>query len=238
MKVTADWIKSEESGIYWLQLPITFPYKEMHEEAVNIRDMFVSYFGLYGPGTTLPDGKVIEQKDIVPMSQSDGIEGYRGWKGVCLHGYGPDKLGAAANYGHYGGDETAPYKWTEAADRCPIITDFLKSLNIYDRFYRVRLWLLEPGGYLKWHNDYAERHLANINFNLNHPAGSRMSMKGSGPLPFKAGRVFLLDLSNMHQAENNSSLDRYHLMVHGRFTPKFDNLILRGYNKQYPDSKI
>ena len=229
MKVTADWIMGEDSGISALRLPIKFPHEEMYKEAANIHDSFVDYSGLLGPGVVAASGKKISEEEDTP----DDGGGYMGWKGVCLHGLGPNILGSARSNG-YSEEETAPYKWTEAADRCPIMTNFLKGLDIFDRFFRVRIWLLEPGGYIRWHNDYIKRSVLPINFQLNHPLGCKFIMKGRGPLLFKAGRAFLLDLSNMHWVENTSSINRYHLTVHGQFSSKFDDMLLEAFDNQYP----
>jgi len=39
---TYDWI-IKESGLPWLKLDITFPYEEMLQEAISLKDMFVAH---------------------------------------------------------------------------------------------------------------------------------------------------------------------------------------------------
>jgi hypothetical protein len=44
-------------------------------------------------------------------------------------------------------------------------------------------------------------------------------------VPFKVGRGFMLDIGREHIVVNESSEDRYHIIIHGRPTTAITNLI-------------
>ena len=60
----------------------------------------------------------------------------------------------------------------------------------------------------------------------------KFKMKGhKGFLPFSAGKSLLLDVGNTHAVYNNSSEDRDHIIVHGKITKQFKELVEYSYEK-------
>jgi len=60
-------------------------------------------------------------------------------------------------------------------------------------------------------------------------------MKGhKGYVPFAPGKSLLLDVGNTHAVYNNSEEDRYHIIVHGKITKEFKELVERSYAKNGP----
>ena len=95
--------------------------------------------------------------------------------------------------------------------------------------------LLEPQGYITPHEDSEEHRLAPTNIALNNPEGCNFKMKGhKGFLPFAPGKSLLLDVGNTHAVYNNSNEDRYHIIVHGKITKEFKELVERSYAKNGP----
>jgi len=61
-----------------------------------------------------------------------------------------------------------------------------------------------------------------------------MKMSGhKGFVPFKPGSAMLLDVGNEHAYINESTIDRYHIIVHGIKTKKYEELVVRSYEKNH-----
>tara|TARA_Y100000114_G_scaffold101163_1_gene94318 strand:- start:2148 stop:2783 length:636 start_codon:yes stop_codon:yes gene_type:complete len=203
-----SWIINE-SNLPWLELDITFPFEEMHQEAINLKDRFVKH------------------------RDQDGHGGYRhkGWRSLCIHGIDAEKTNHYEEYGYKSNQET-PYNWTEIIDQCPITYKFFKEVFPYKSYYRVRFMLLEPEGFITPHQDTFESKLSPINMALNHPKGCLMKMEGhKGYVPFSPGKAMLLDVGNTHAYINKSREDRYHIIVHGTRTKEYEKLVIRSYEK-------
>lgn len=152
-----------------------------------------------------------------PMGES------KGWKGLCLHGLSAAQTLPHQRYGY--GSSEAPYRWTEASERCPRTTSWLKSLleqNFFTEFYRVRYMWLQPSGYVHFHCDRSgsESFLGPLNLALNMPKECHWLFRKWGPVPFRAGSAFMVDVSHEHGVWNNSVEDRIHLIVHGHYGPR------------------
>jgi hypothetical protein len=207
MTIDYNWIKTE-SKLPWLPLDISLPYGDMFEEANAIKHLFVSH----------------RDEDV------QGSYSHKGWKSVCIHGLDEYKTNHYTQYG-YKSNEEAPYKWTSIADKCPITTNWLKNVFPMKEYFRVRFMLLEPGGYIYPHVDSETNQLSPINIALNHPQNCIFKMEKHGVVPMKPGVVMLLDVGNKHAYVNNSSEDRIHIIVHGKPTIEYKNLIIKSYEK-------
>lgn len=206
--VDFNWVVNE-SKLPWLKLDIDFPHEKMLQEAVSLRNQFVKH------------------------RDNDGEGSYRhkGWRSLAIHGISANKTNHYEQYGFKSNEET-PYCWTEIAEYCPNTVNFFKSQFPFKSYYRVRFMLLEPGGYITPHKDTDKNKLSPINMALNHPKGCHMKMKNhKGFVPFKPGTAFMLDVGNEHAYINNSSEDRYHIIVHGIRDKKFEKLVVDSYEK-------
>lgn len=206
-----DWVMNR-SDWPWLFLDLHVPHEEILAEAKALAPMFV------------------------PHRKYDDGAGYnhRGWKSLCIHGLSAAQTENFSSYGHTS-HETAPYKWTEIAERCPSTVHFLKETFPFETYYRVRFMWLEPQGYIAPHRDQKESGFFPCNIALNQPQGCEFGMEGQGLLPIKEGDAFLPNISNLHFVQNNSDVDRIHLIIHGVAGAKFRNyeeLILRSATRQ------
>lgn len=202
------WIVNN-SKIPWLELDIDIPHEEMLKEAINLKDRFVAH------------------------RDQDGQGGYRhkGWQSLCIHGIDAEKTNHFDQYGYLTHEDT-PYKWTDIIDRCPVTYKFFKEVFPFKEYYRLRYMLLEPGGYITPHKDSNDNKLSPINIALNHPKGCKMKMQGhKGYVPFAPGKSFLLDVGNIHAYINDSNEDRYHIIVHGKKSKEFEELVVKSYEK-------
>jgi hypothetical protein len=152
-----------------------------------------------------------------------GSYGHRGWQSLTLHGIDKHKTEHYVRYG-FSSLEEAGYHWTDACDRLPKLTSFLKSLP-YKVFDRVRIMRLAPGGYIMPHSDNKfERAFSPLNIAINNPDGCNFIFRDGGIVPFKPGTGMILDVGREHCVVNNSDQVRYHVIVHGHYAPEFYNL--------------
>ena len=202
-----DWIVNR-SSLPWLKLALKFDDSAMLAEAKAIKHLFVKH-----------------------RDEDQGAYRHKGWRSLCIHGISSEKTNHYEQYGYKSNDE-APYHWTEIADLCPVTTKFFKEIFPFDTYYRVRFMLLDPQGYITPHQDAFENKLSPINIALNNPIGCKFKMQGhEGYVPFKDGTAFLLDVGNTHAVFNKSNEDRYHMIVHGKPSKKFKELVEISYEK-------
>jgi len=96
-------------------------------------------------------------------------------------------------------------------------------------YYRVRFMLLEPGGFISPHIDTEKSSLSPVNIALNHPEGCIFKMEKHGVVPMKPGVAMMLDVGNRHAYINKSKEDRIHIIVHGKPSQKFKELVVKSY---------
>jgi hypothetical protein len=73
-----------------------------------------------------------------------------------------------------------------------------------------------------------------INIAIIHPDNCYMTLTDIGIVPFKPGKIILVNIRNEHSVINNSDIRRIHLIGYGRpgnRIEKFCDLILRSYDK-------
>jgi hypothetical protein len=152
-----------------------------------------------------------------------GGYGHSGWQSLTLHGIDKHKTEHYVQYG-FTTLEEAGYHWTDACERLPHLSEFLKSLP-YKLFDRVRIMRLAPGGYIMPHSDNKfQRAFSPLNIAINNPVGCEFIMREGGIAPFTAGTGLILDVGREHCVINNSDEVRYHVIVHGHYAREFYNL--------------
>ena len=160
---------------------------------------------------------------FVPHRDKDKISsyGHEGWESLTLHGLDYDKT---EHWDRYGSLDESHYRWTEVCEYAPYIVSLIKSLP-YSKFGRVRIMKLSAGGYIMPHTDGPGRIFGPLNIALTNPSGCKFVFKKYGTVPFEPGKGFLLDIGNEHCVINDSSEDRYHIIVHGSHTPAIHKLV-------------
>jgi hypothetical protein len=170
-------------------------------------------------------------------------ENHIGWKSCCLHGISIDKTGHWSKY--FLDEKEAYYDWTSLADITPTITNFWKSFPT-EKFVRLRFMELEPYGVVAPHSD-APNGLKNTDFNMmdhmipinvaiTHPDGCEMHLGSYGKVPWKSGKLFVINITDTHQVINNSRFPRMHMIAHciiGNRKKDFAEMIVRSYNKTH-----
>ncbi len=201
------------SGIPWLELDIPFNADVWKQQALEAEPYYQEYRDTYGDK----------------------------WSSCCLHGLGVDKTYTADNYGY---DEfRAPYQYTDLAYKCPVITDFWKNHFPAERYTRIRFMKLDPWGKIDWHSDGSIpegmdplQSILPINLAITHPSHCEMEIEGHGVVPWKEGKIIMINISKNHAVFNRSSKSRVHMIANvilGNRTKEFCDMLVRCYTEQY-----
>jgi hypothetical protein len=175
------------SDAKFLKLAISVPYEEMLKEAQALRPRFTAHRG------------------------EDNL--HKGWKSLSLYGLSEDKHDSWQDYGYANAVEAAKdFVWTKAAEECPTIMKFLETVPC-KRFSRVRLMLVEAGGWIGNHSDTNHRILENINVSLSNPKECIWNWEDGESLFMEPGGAYAMNISYEHSITNNSTGDRYHLII-------------------------
>ena len=194
----------KQSGLPWLPLAVIVPYTAILTEIKNIESLMSAHREEYNE--------------------------HRGWKGFCIHG---KSYNSTKEDSHYCDDR--PYIWTpEAEALMPVTVDYFKTQWPGSQYRRVRVMLLEPGGYITVHRDSDRPGLTAINIAITQPSGCNFVMEKKGTVPFQTGSAFWLDISNNHTVFNNSDQKRWHIIVHQSIEDQnFQNEVVNSYKKLY-----
>jgi hypothetical protein len=191
----------------YLNLNITFPYKEMLEEAKALRQRYVKH----REGTS------------------------NGWHGLVLHGLDEHKTGAWKNYGIANSTEASDLMhWTEAANLTPITKDYFVNHFPCKKYSRVRFMLLEAGGFIDFHSDSKGPIIDNISFVLNSPEGFEWRWQDGSPnLDMRPGHAYAMNIHYHHGLWNNSNEDRYFIIASRNDSlPEWKKLVLDAADRQ------
>ena len=193
-----------QSGLPWLQLDLVVPYEVILSEITNIQSLMSSH--------------------------RDDYNENQGWKSFCIHG---KAYNATRETEHY--DDDRPYIWTPEAEQfMPKTVEYFKTQWPGDTFTRLRVMLLEPGGYITIHRDGTTPGLTGINVAITQPDGCDFVMEKKGRIPFQPGSAYWLDIFNRHTVFNNSKHPRWHLIVHQRLdSQKFQDVVVNSYRNLY-----
>jgi hypothetical protein len=203
----------KDTSIPWLELDINFDTSLWQQQAAEAEAYYTEY--------------------------RDGAS--KGWSSCCLHGLGVDKIYTADNYGM--NEYHAPYAYTDLAYRTPAITDFWRFQFPAERYTRIRFMKLSARGHIDWHDDGKIpdgidplQSILPINLAIVHPDTCTMHIKDHGTVPWRAGKVIMVNISKPHAVFNNSEQDRIHMIANvilGNRTEEFCQMLVRSYNKNY-----
>jgi len=102
-----------------------------------------------------------------------------------------------------------------------IIKYFQDNLgSFFDRYHRVRIVKLSPGGVICIDNDETNDNTWSLNVAINHPEDCKMhfwdrQMGYLGTVPWEPAKAFKIRTGMNHMVLNKSNETRYHLIVHG-----------------------
>jgi hypothetical protein len=196
---STNYVKNSDEKYYWpinIQVPYTEFLKEI--EVLESKNLFVKH----------------READ-----QYKGIYFNHGWESFCICGISYNKTHGSEKYGYT--EETAPYRFTpQAMENCPKLVEWFRTNNFKDRYHRVRVMKLKPGGLIGIHYDNENHNAVATNIAINNPDNCEMhfinrKFQYLGKVPWKAGDVYKIRIGLYHYVINMSKEDRYHLIVHG-----------------------
>jgi len=193
-----------ESGLPWLKLNIQVPYKQILEEIEKVNGLLVNHRGEY--------------------------EEHAGWKSFCICGKSFDATKEDEFY-----NDDRPYIWTpEAKAYMPNTVKYFSDCWPANTFFRVRIMLLEPHGYISIHKDTEISQLYPVNIAITQPTDCLFVMEKHGVIPFSPGDAYWLDISNNHALVNNSDQPRWHIIVHQKIdNNEFESMVVNSYHMLY-----
>jgi hypothetical protein len=194
----------KDSGLPWLPLTLAVPHSTILTEIKNIESLLSTHREDYNE--------------------------HRGWKSFCIHGKSYDATREDEYY-----DDTRPHTWTrEAETMMPATVDYFRTQWPGSQYRRIRVMLLEPGGYIAVHRDSDTPGLTAINIAITQPDVCNFIMEKKGIVPFRPGSALWLDISNHHTVFNNSSQNRWHIIIHQSVNDqKFQDEVVKSYNTLY-----
>lgn len=176
------------SDAKFLKLDIPVPYAEMLAEARALKSRFTDHRG----------------------NEST----HKGWKSLALYGLGESKHESWQDYGYANAAEAArDFKWTSAAEECPITMKFLQEVFPCNQYGRVRFMLVEAGGWIAPHSDTQHRLLENINIPLSNPKDCIWRWGDGEELFMEPGVPYAMNISYEHAIYNRSNEDRFHMII-------------------------
>jgi len=162
-------------------------------------------------------------KLFTPHREENSVKGvslHRGWSSFVMHGLGYNKTEGYEVYG-YANNDDAPYDWTlESLEHCPKLVAWFKENKFKDRYHRVRIMKLAPGGMIGLHYDNPNSDTWATNMAINNPEECEMHFWNKnwqylGQVPWKAGDTNKIRIGYYHIVINKSNKARYHMITHG-----------------------
>jgi len=213
----AKWIL-QGNGYHWIEINAMFPTTRWKQEAEIAEQYYVSH------------------RDV-----TSGEGTHQGWDSCAIHGIDTDKTNVWQTYGY---DKEPDYNWTNLGKRTKAIRLFFDSVFPAESFARIRFMRLAANGWINEHNDYNPIiDMDNIldmplplNIAVDHPNNCYMTLKGQGCVPFKSGKIFIVNILNNHSVINCSDKPRTHIIAHcylGNRKQEFCKLLVESYNKQH-----
>ena len=198
-----------ESKYPWLKLMIDAPFKEMLEEAKNIKHLFVEHRTDYS----------------------------QGWKSVCIHGIDDHVTSIPEDHGFSkdakrdwtNASAECPITTNYFKNKYPV--------SVYDRI-RFMLIEPGGYIDVHVDGSREDNPSRAVNMSLNNPDGCFLITE-EGIVPYDDnGSVFYFNIAYEHGVINNSNEDRYHIIVHGMETPEFEDIVLKSYQRQLTLRKL
>ena len=214
------------SNLAWLKLDVEFPHEKIYKEILSLESYFYDH--------TETKGGSKEQKYA---------EGIQGWKSLGLHGISATETSQSYRYG-FENEDDAPYKWTGASEKCPETISAIKKILPSNKYYRIKINKMEPGGIIPPHNDSdisglgisahtSPEHVTYVTIPIYWPEEVYFYLPIGKRIPVKNGEPLLLDYSCDHEVISKSSEDRYFILVSADFRDQdsWKKLVVNSYSK-------
>lgn len=111
--------------------------------------------------------------------------------------------------------ENIKLQWTDISPMFPKTVEWIKNNIPLKTVSRIRVMVVQPGGYILPHRDYhhGQCACAGINIAIVNPEGAEFCLENNGLIPWQEGDVRVFDVGLFHCIRNNSSVPRIHIIV-------------------------
>ena len=167
------------------------------------------------------DTDVTELKEEIKNKTSLAVSHreHTGWLAITLYGYSSIMTNSDEYYKSKGiiADSDKP-DWTDISKFFPKTVEWLKKYNPLHEYVRIRIMVLEPGGFSTPHRDYAKGQMVcgPVNVAIINPPGAEFVLENGGLVPWQEGDVRTMDLGSYHSIRNTGTEPRAHIII----TPK------------------
>ena len=166
-----------------------------------------------------------------------------GWHSCALYGWGikePEYYRTMNPSGYGFTEKEVTWGFTEIAEIAPKTKKFLEDTFDVSSLRRCRFMMLEPGGWIKAHDDGKERSIwSAINAAITQPEDCYLRRADTlEEVPFKPLHVFYYDNRVMHEAQNNSNKPRFHFIIHGFSGDKTKQVLIDSFERDHGEIKL
>jgi hypothetical protein len=119
--------------------------------------------------------------------------------------------------------EDIKLQWTDISPMFPKTVEWVKKNIPLKTVSRIRVMVVDPGGYIMPHRDYhhGQCACAGINIAIVNPEGAEFCLEENGLIPWEEGDVRVFDVGRYHCIRNNGNIPRIHLIV-SPLSPEWD----------------
>lgn len=139
-----------------------------------------------------------------------------GWRSIVLHGLCSIMTEAPYNYVDLGiVDKSTKETWTDASKFFPKTLAWIDQHVPFKTFSRIRVMVLDPGGYILPHKDLPSSFLGGgLNIAFTNPEGTEFAVEDNGLIPWEPGDVRMINIGKLHSIRNLGSTPRIHMLVY------------------------
>jgi len=139
-----------------------------------------------------------------------------GWRSIVLHGLCSIMTEAPYNYVELGiVDKSIKETWTDASKFFPKTLSWIDQHVPFNTFSRIRVMVLDPGGYILPHKDLQSSFLGGgLNIAFTNPEGTEFAVEDNGLIPWEPGDVRMINIGKLHSIRNLGSKPRIHMLVY------------------------
>jgi len=163
------------------------------------------------------DADVAELKEEIKNKTSLAVSHreHTGWLAITLYGYSSIMTNSFEYYKEKGIiTDTDKPDWTDVSKFFPKTVEWIKKYNPLREYVRIRIMILEPGGFSTPHKDYSKGQMicGPVNVAIINPPGSEFVLENGGLVPWQEGDVRTMDIGSFHSIRNIGTDPRAHLI--------------------------
>lgn len=164
-----------------------------------------------------------------------------GWRSIVLHGLCSIMTEAPYNYVNLGiVDKSVKETWTDASKFFPKTLAWIDQYVPFKTFSRIRIMVLDPGGYILPHKDLQQSFLGGgLNIAFTNPEGTEFAVEDNGLIPWEPGDIRMINIGKLHSIRNLGSKPRIHMLAYPPLMEEWTldsmKLVCRSYENMKKD---